>query len=41
MYDGICLFEKGEKGQGGIRAKTNRLNTFNEILETGRFSFSC
>ncbi|ORX82130.1 fumble-domain-containing protein [Anaeromyces robustus] len=39
MYDGICLFEKGEKIIG--IAKSKRSNTFNEILEAGRFSFSC
>jgi len=41
MYDGICLFERGEKTNSGIRTKTRRSNTFSEILETGRFSFSC
>lgn len=41
MYDGICLFEKGEEGQSGIRTRNRRSNTFNEILEAGRFSFSC
>ncbi|OUM67744.1 hypothetical protein PIROE2DRAFT_4693, partial [Piromyces sp. E2] len=41
MYDGICIFERGEKSHGGIRAKSRRSNTFSEILEAGRFSFSC
>jgi len=41
MYDGICLFERGEKLSEGIGTKKRRSNTFSEILETGRFSFSC
>jgi len=41
MYDGICIFDRGEKGTGSIRTRSKRSNTFNEILETGRFSFSC
>ena len=41
MYDGICIFDRGQKGTSSIRTRSKRSNTFNEILETGRFSFSC